>query len=186
MRCSYCNENEAAEIYKRIKNGVETEEHYCLNCYSRLFLTAETEDGDRTACPYCGMTLAEFRAGTLVGCASCYATMYAGIFPALVRMQGEYAHVGKTPPLLAEDEEVLEKNQYASRLEREAYRNAAIKQARFERQCEEMEILSEYLRSQKDYEGADGYEAKLSQMRSKSEVEEEFVWRTRRNLSKRP
>ena len=186
MRCSYCNENEAVEIYKRVKNGVETEEHYCLQCYARLFLSAETEDGDRTVCPYCGMTLSEFRAGSIVGCANCYRTMYAGIFPALVRMQGEYAHVGKMPPLLPEDEDVLEKNQYASRLEREAYRNASMKQARIERQCDEMEILSEYLRKQKDYEGSDGYEAKLAQMRSKSEVEEEFVWRTRRNLSKRP
>lgn len=184
MRCCYCKENEAVETYKSTKDG--TVAHYCMRCYARLFLSAKdvAQTGDGSCCPYCGMTLAEYQARGVVGCASCYSALYAGIFSDLLQMQGERAHVGKTPPLLQNDEQIVEANLYAAEYEKDLYRQAAMKQARRERQCAELEFLSERLRSRKDIEGAEGYEAKLSQLRDGSEVEEEFVWRTRPNLSK--
>ena len=189
MRCLYCNKNEATKTYEQVKKGKRTTEYYCLECYHRLFLCAEdTEAGDAlSACPYCGTALSEYEATKLVGCAYCYRTMGAGLYPSIVKMQGGVSgHRGKMPPLSPEDEDVLDKKEFATEAEFILYRADAAKRVRIERQCGELEILSDYLREKKDYDGADGYEAKLAKMRATSEVEEEFVWRTGRTLSKQP
>ena len=181
MRCFYCNNNEATRTYQQIKNGKNSVEYYCMECYHRLFLSGNEAEGERalSACPYCGTSLAEFKETKLVGCAYCYKTMASGLIPAVMKMQGVSTHRGKMPPLSAEDEEFLERGGFATQTERSAYRADAARRVRFERQCEELEILSDYLREHKDYEGANGYEEKLSQMRAKGDVEEEFVWRKR-------
>ncbi len=181
MRCFYCNKNEATKTYQQVKDGKNTAQYYCLECYHRLFLSATETESERSlsACPYCGTSLAEFKETKLVGCAYCYKMMASGLIPAVIKMQGTSGHRGKMPPLSPDDEELLEKKSFATQTERLEYRTDAAKRARFERQCLEMEILSDYLREQKDYEGANGYEEKLAQMRAKSDVEEEFVWRKR-------
>lgn len=181
MRCFYCNKNEATKTYQQLKNGEKFEQYYCMECYHRLFLSKNDTDGERSlsACPYCGTSLAEFKETKLVGCAYCYKTMAAGLTPAVIKMQGDSTHRGKMPPLTPEDEEFLEGAGFTTQTERTAYRADAARRVRFERQCEELEILSDYLRERKDYDGANGYEEKLAQMRAKGDVEEEFVWRKR-------
>lgn len=188
MRCLYCNKNEATKTYEQVKKDKKKTEYYCLECYHKLFLCSEAEEDGKalSVCPYCGTSLAEYEETKLVGCAYCYRTMQFGLFPSVVKMQGsECGHRGKTPPLSPEDEEFLESKEFATIAELSSYRADAAKRARIDRQCAEMEILSDYLREKKEYDGADGYEEKLQKMRAKSEVEEEFVWRTNRTLSKR-
>ena len=187
MRCLYCNKNEATKTYEQVKKDKKSTEYYCLDCYHRLFLSAEETgvENSLSACPYCGTALSEYETTKLVGCAYCYRTMQTGLTPSIVKMQGGVSgHRGKMPPLSPDDEELLDDKQFATAAELDAFRIDAAKRARVERQCAEMEILSDYLRDKKDYDGADGYEAKLAKMRITSEVEEEFVWRTGRALTK--
>ena len=59
-----------------------------------------------------------------------------------------------------------------------------MQQARYEKQCNELELIINKLKAEGNYADAKGYADKLSVMKSKQAVEEEFVWRTRLNLSK--
>ncbi len=175
MRCCHCGEKEATKIYERTKGKNKKVEYYCMDCYDKLFLRAR-KDGDTslTSCPYCDMTLEEFQAGKLVGCAHCYQAMRAGILPTIVKMQGEQTHSGKTPPVLFEGKTVELKD-----LEPSVYQDT-LKAVRFERQCNELECIIAKLKEENNYEDAKDYADKLSSMRSNSEIEEEFVWRSRR------
>ena len=67
----------------------------------------------------------------------------------------------------------------------DGFRAQAVALARFERQCNELEVIISKLKAENNFEDAKGYADKLSSMRSKSSIEEEFVWRTRPNSSKR-
>ena len=166
MLCCHCQKNQSAKTYERIKNGEKDREYYCLDCYERLFLDVEKAggDGSLSACPYCGTTKAEIEKSKLVGCGYCYATLSNAVLPMIVSMQGAETHQGKQPPLGEEDG-------------CENY-----EQARFQRQCHELETVMGKLIAEKDFQGAKEYEEKLKRMREKSEVEEEFVWR-RQNTS---
>ena len=181
MRCGHCGKNEATRTYEQIKNGKKSVEYYCMSCYDRLFLNAEKAEGEESlsACPYCGMTAEEFRAGKLVGCAYCYRTLKSAVLPVAVKMQGEKTHTGKTPPLPFEEEQGVDEAFHAAR------RAQAVAEARLERQCNELETIIAKLQKENNYQDAKSYADKLSSMRSNSVVEEDFVWRTRRNLSKR-
>lgn len=181
MRCECCEQNEATKTYAKMKNGKRILGYYCMDCFSRLFIdTDETEAGvSLSACPYCGMTLEEVRAGKLVGCAYCYRAMRSGILPMIVDMQGDGAHAGTKPPLSPEEDyETLE-------VFSEEERKEKLRNARVEKQCRELETIIEKLKSERNYEDAKDYAAKLSSMRERSDIEEEFVWRTRRT-SKQP
>ena len=177
MRCGYCGKNEATKTYERIKDARRSVEYYCMDCYHKLFLDTDKAEGETSlsACPYCGMTIEEFRAGKIVGCAYCYRTMRAGILPTIVKMQGELSHTGKTPPL--GDGDMAEEPQGIFHAE-------ATERARYQRQCNDLEIIIAKLKAENNYEDAKGYADKLSSMRSNTAIEEEFVWRTRRSLLK--
>ena len=180
MRCECCEKNEATKTYAKIKNGTKTMGYYCMDCFQRLFISSdETETGaSLSACPYCGMTLDEVRAGKLVGCAYCYRTMRSGVFPLVAKMQGDNAHTGVRPPLSPEqDYDDLENFDEANRKE-------LIRKARFEKQRRELQTIIDKLKAEGNFEDALEYASKLSAMRSKAEIEEEFVWRTR--TSKQP
>ncbi len=153
-----------------------------MRCYARLFLDGGSGDEEhaREICPYCGMSLSEVQAGKLVGCAHCYTTMQAGIFPMVEKMQGDKAHRGKTPPLEREYGDPYDFEDTVG----EEYRAKAMEQARYERQCRELETIIEKLKAEGDFAGAKNYEEKLTAMGNRSAIEEDFVWRTRRSLSK--
>ena len=182
MACGYCGKNQAVRTYEEIKDGKLQREYYCLDCYHRLFLYAEEAEGEvsLSACPYCGMSMAEVKKTQLVGCANCYKMMSGELMPVIVKMQGVKAHRGKTPPL-----EGYEVNaDVGVRFVEDSYHAQAVARARYERHCNELEVIIAKLTAENNYEDAKGYADKLSSMRSKSAIEEEFVWRTRRNLSK--
>lgn len=182
MRCGHCGRNQATKTYEQIKNNKKVVEYYCMDCYERLFLSVE--EGAETVlsvCPYCGTTLEEFRASKLVGCARCYPALKEGIMPMILKMQGERAHTGKTPPL-----DFFETDDYLhAEFADVDFRARAMEKARFERQCNELETIIAKLKAEDNYEDAKGYADKLSLMRSNQAIEEEFVWRTQRNSSKR-
>lgn len=183
MRCGYCNKNEATKTYEQIKNGKKTHEYYCMDCYHRLFLSMD--DGENEAslsvCPYCGMTLEEFQASKIVGCAFCYRMMKNGIYPTVTKMQGDCAHTGKRPMYFKDEKEEEEFDVLPTNLQKEVVQNM-----RWEKQCNELERIIEKLKSEDNFEDAKNYADKLSSMRSKAEIEEEFVWRTRKTASKQP
>lgn len=180
MRCCNCRQNQATKTYEQMKNGKKSVDYYCLDCYHRLFLSAEEAGGETSlsACPYCGQTKAEFRAKKLVGCAYCYRTLSDAVLPTVIKMQGVMAHKGKRPPL---DQDVdgtlhVQKENETGDL---SYRRA-----RFKKQCHELELIIEKLLKEGDVAGAKEYRDKLLRMREKVDVEEDFVWRKRPNLSK--
>ncbi len=169
--CQCCGKNHAARCYEEKKSSER--KFYCLDCYSRLFLDGGNGDS-LTTCPYCGTTFAEVKASKLVGCAHCYQSMWEGIFPLVEKMQGREAHNGKLPPV----DGVyggFDGEDYTPE-----YRAEAMKQARFQRQCRELEIIIEKLKAEEAYEEAKGYADKLSAMKNNAAIEEDFVWRTRR------
>lgn len=180
MRCCHCNQKEATKTYEQFKNGKRETSYFCMDCYDKLFLDENTKtDGDTlSVCPYCGMTLKSFAATKLVGCAHCYGALREGVLPTLLKMQGNRAHVGKTPPL------EYGETQFGGEVYDEELRKETLKNARFERQCHELEVIIAKLKAENNFEDAKGYADKLSVMRSKISIEEEFVWRTRRNSSK--
>lgn len=182
MACGYCGKNQAVKTYEEIKNGKKQVEYYCLDCYHRLFLYTDEGAGELSlsSCPYCGTSLAEVKKNKLVGCAKCYKMMNGGMLPMIKKMQGERTHRGKTPPLDGYDMRA----EGGARLMADDFRKQAVALARFERQCNELEVIIAKLKAENNYEDAKGYADKLSSMRSKSTIEEEFVWRTRPNLSK--
>ncbi len=147
-----------------------------MECYSRLFLEPLAEDGgELSSCPYCGATVEEIARKKLVGCAHCYQTLWAGVFPLVEKMQGTRAHRGKTPPL---DGEYADPYDYENTVGA-AYRAKAVERARYDRQRTELETIIRELKGQGDIEGARCYEEKLTAMKKRLAVEEDFVWRTR-------
>ena len=158
MLCGHCKKNQATKTYEQIKKGKRDVAYYCLECYHKIFLDAESEsDGvSHSACPYCGTTVTDLKRKNLVGCAKCYETMQSCLMPVITKMQGAEIHKGKRP--------------YETEKER-------MERRRFELQ----NIVNKY-QNEKDYESARAYEERLVQL--ENGVEEDYVWRTRPLLSK--
>ena len=93
--CRCCNKNDAPKIHKvKVTVGAKTEErveHYCLECYYRLFISGK----ETLTCPVCGQTAEAFKKSKLVGCAECYKTLYVHVTPVIAKMQGLDGHCGK-------------------------------------------------------------------------------------------
>ncbi len=178
--CQCCKKNHAARSYEPDKRDPSKREFYCLECYDRLFIRAD--GGDRATCPYCGTTLAEVMKSKLVGCAHCYTMMSTGVTPMVQKMQGDRVHNGKTPPL---EGEYGNPQGYMDSVSAE-FREKAVAKARFHRQCHELEIIIEKLKAEGNFEDAKGYGEKLTAMKSRSTIEEDFVWRKRRSSLKQP
>ena len=167
MACKICNRTDALKTYT-LRNGLQGKtEEYCANCYNRLFLDEKKADEETSfsACPYCGTTVAELQKTKMTGCGYCYRMLYDSVLPVIVKMQGKKAHNGKTPPSSFYNNQATEENK----------QNQTAK-ARFERQCYELNIIIRKLQRLGRYEEARGYADKLSIMKSKATIEEEFVW----------
>ena len=182
MLCCKCRKNQAAKTYEQVKNGEKQTEYYCLDCFERNFLYVEEEEGEKllSSCPYCGVSGADILSKKLVGCGYCYRALASTVLPMVVRMQNTTrAHTGKKPPLGEEDLSVADASPPLYE-----YESKRREEARFKRQCHELEEVIGKLLSDGDFEGAKEYEEKLKRMKEKSVVEEEFVWR-QTNLSSR-
>ncbi|MBO4940008.1 MAG: hypothetical protein J6D30_03140 [Clostridia bacterium] len=177
MLCCHCNKNQATETYTRKTGAAHKVEYYCMACYEHLFFVTNEAEGERTlsACPYCGLTVAEFKTRKIVGCAHCYQTLAPLLLPVVVKMQGEDIHKGKRPPMEIVGEETSADDDLDPTT-----------RARINRQCHELTLIIEKLTGEGNYEDAKEYAAKLSRMRTNARVEEDFVWRGSTNGSKKP
>lgn len=174
MSCCNCKKNDATMSYVEIKNGKRTISYYCMLCYQKLFLDekAAQEEGSFTTCPYCETTLEEYRKSKIVGCGYCYRMMEKSLMPSIVKMQGQRkAHCGKTPPL--DMETATDIGQY---FDEDVKKEVKAKQDRLERQCNELTLIIQKLQKEGKLAAAKEYAYKLSTMKSKLEIEEEFVW----------
>ena len=173
--CQHCQKRHAAKTYAEKIENQTVWSYYCLDCYSHIFLDEVGESLSR--CPYCGMTAEEVQKGKLVGCTHCYQSMQATLYPMIYNMQGQKAHRGKQPPL---ESEYGDPYDYEDTVGAE-YRAKAMAQARYERQCRELEIIIAKLTAEERLEDVKGYREKLLAMKNRCAIEEDFVWRTRRN-----
>lgn len=103
MLCCHCKKNQALKTREKAVDGKIRTEYYCLDCYRRLFISADDipeqpgGPGQISVCPYCGTSEEDFRTRGLVGCAQCYVYLARAVIPAVIRMQGDEVHCGKTP-----------------------------------------------------------------------------------------
>ena len=174
MLCYQCKQNESVRKYKQIKNGIAQEHNYCFDCYQKLLLSLQSENSEEnelSACPYCGTTEEEFRKSKLVGCVHCYQTLKS-VSSVITRMQGKKAHQGKYPSIETESLETFQES-----VTFEMATEEQIEKTRLLRQCRELTMIIEKLKSEGEYEKAKGYADKLSLMRSRGGIEADFVWR---------
>ena len=156
MLCGNCKKNQATKTYEQIKKGKKTVDYYCMDCYARLFISADENVGGLTVCPYCGTTAEEVKKRNLVGCANCYKTLKGVLYPIVSKMQGGQIHKGKGPQG-GKDE----------RIARRVYEVKTIADKRF---------------AEDDYDGGRLYLQRLSALEN-GQTEENFVWHSQ-DLSK--
>lgn len=107
MDCTICGSKFAKE-YIRKTEGREVTLTLCEGCYAKLYSKQESEDffaafvgrtGGKQgkSCPVCGLTLADFRATGLLGCADCYNAFREELLPTIRYVQGKLRHEGKAP-----------------------------------------------------------------------------------------
>jgi len=123
MLCEECHEREAAVVVTTVINGESTSRNLCHECVKKYQKGGDVsallaailssmykarEDGDKK-CERCGMTLAEFRKGGMLGCSACYRTFRKELAPMITRIQGRTEHAGKRPRQNAEAQERQQK-----------------------------------------------------------------------------
>lgn len=111
MKCDRCD-NEATVHDTKVRGGQIVSQHLCEKCAAEAGLVSGGVAMPSTAlapkpgvptCPSCGLSLADFRQGGLLGCAVCYTTFEATLTPMIERAhEGATHHVGKTPRNLLE------------------------------------------------------------------------------------
>ncbi len=174
MLCYQCKKNEATKVYEFVKDEKREKRNYCLSCYIRLFVEdkADVAENVTPVCPYCGSTIDEILAEKMVGCAYCYRMLADEMQPIISKMQRSLKpHVGKRPTT-----DVTEQDLEAG--------NDPIVLTRCNRQCYELTLIIQKLTAEGNFDGAKDYADKLSRMRSKTAIEEDFVWRGSREQTK--
>jgi protein arginine kinase activator len=119
MQCDYCD-NPAVVHETTVKNGLTKQTHLCENhardagivlpgqgtpqkieqVLTQIVMSKNTraKRTPRKACESCGMTFADFRKGSMLGCADCYDTFERELSPIIERSQaGGTHHIGKAP-----------------------------------------------------------------------------------------
>lgn len=150
MLCGHCRKNQATKTYEGIKKGKKTIGYFCLECYHRLFIVAESTLVAPDCCPYCGTDVAELKKRNLVGCAKCYEVFAPALNPVIVKMQGGAVHCGKSPQG-GENEKLV-------------------------RRASELKTIVNKLNAERDFKAARAYTERLSALQEGVE-EEDYVWR---------
>jgi len=119
MQCDYCD-NPAVVHETTVKNGLTKQVHLCeahakdagimlpgqgaapkMDQVLTQFVISKSAKAKRTpkkACETCGMTFADFRQGSMLGCPACSAAFEQELTPIIERSQGGGGHhVGKSP-----------------------------------------------------------------------------------------
>ncbi len=124
MLCDICGANEAVVHLTQVVNSEITTSHLCERCAAEKGLdTQEPSENlpladflakmggdqptfppgasrDDLACPFCGLTLKDFKEIGRLGCPQCYSTFDSHLRALLRRIHGGTQHVGKVylPP----------------------------------------------------------------------------------------
>lgn len=118
MLCGICNKNPATVHLTEIANSsVNREVHLCEACARKKGVAYKVQvsiadilgglidpnvgksisEMAELRCPDCGLTYAEFRARTRLGCARDYDIFEKGLIPLIEKIHGNLQHIGKTP-----------------------------------------------------------------------------------------
>ena len=116
MNCESCGRPDAVVQYTEIKSNETTSVHLCQECaaergidaapvppsFALSSLVAQIGQESSTegielegSCPFCGLTLADFRESGRFGCSHCYEAFEKGMRSLLRRIHGSTQHTGK-------------------------------------------------------------------------------------------
>lgn len=101
MLCEKCGKRNATVMYTQIVNGKKSSLNICSQCaageslfdnFGSLLSFGTRHDTERTVCPLCGMTLAEFTHKGRMGCGKCYETFRHQAKTMLQKIHGTSVH----------------------------------------------------------------------------------------------
>ncbi len=111
MICEKCGKRQATVYIKTNVNGIYTEKHLCAECakeyggdfsdlstagfFSSMF--AKPSEKATKRCKNCQTTEREFLKSGYLGCSECYETFSDSVNAVIRKVQGNTAHVGRTP-----------------------------------------------------------------------------------------
>lgn len=119
MKCEECGGNEAVVHLTQVVNNEMTVIHLCEACAAQKGLEASPAPisplsdfiaqmggapprppGSQEACPFCGLTYADFKEVGRLGCPECWTTFQDPLEKLVRRVHGSSHHVGKVylPP----------------------------------------------------------------------------------------
>tara|TARA_B100000959_G_scaffold278097_1_gene335793 strand:+ start:177 stop:668 length:492 start_codon:yes stop_codon:yes gene_type:complete len=115
--CDYCDQ---PAIYHdvRIENGVHTTLNLCQEHATEAGISLGPIDlsivlnvdatfpemQDQTSCPDCGMTIAQYKESSLLGCPTCYKRFEEQLAHVIANVQDNHTqHVGRAPSTASED-----------------------------------------------------------------------------------
>ena len=142
-KCDLC-ENLAVYHDVRIVNNIPNTVHLCKEhaieagldlAHSDFSVVLKIQDKAPTqvkSCSDCGMTIADYKKGTLLGCPECYESFSNELHGVIKRVQNNKTeHIGRCPSLLGEasERELLIRNlkqQLNDAVQSEAYERAAV------------------------------------------------------------
>lgn len=116
MVCDNCHERDAVVNLTTIENNAVRQLHLCEQCAAERgvettvatpkhplgeFLQAMQQQSmpaslDAGKCPFCGLTMKDFRDTGRLGCARCYSTFESSMRELLRRVHGGPRHIGRT------------------------------------------------------------------------------------------
>lgn len=120
MLCNLCGKHNATIDFKGLVNDQAVKLHLCESCAKKKGLvfpfgksifslgdmiaslakaSAQGSHFFGTRCEACGLTYAEFKQTSQLGCSQCVTTFASLIGPLLQRLHGSSQHVGKTQPV---------------------------------------------------------------------------------------
>jgi protein arginine kinase activator len=135
MLCDNCGTNEAVVHLTQVVNSEITTSHLCERCAAEKGLDTQAPSGnlpladflakmggdepfppgaspEDLTCPFCGLTLKDFKELGRLGCPQCYSTFDTHLRALLRRIHGGTQHVGKVylppDPTVSEREKRLE------------------------------------------------------------------------------
>lgn len=140
MICEKCGKRQATVHIKTNVNGIYTEKHLCAECardyedytsmspaglFSSMF--AKPTQGASKRCKNCGMSEREFLKSGYLGCSDCYDTFSDSVDAVVRKVQGNTAHIGRTPTPVSIPKSEIEmlKEELARALKAEDYKLCA-------------------------------------------------------------
>ena len=161
MLCEECGIREAQVTVTTVVNGEKNQLRLCRECVKKyqpggdmsgllaaiLSSMAKAHAANDKVCSHCGMSLAEFRKGGVLGCAGCYEDFREELKPVLTKIQGRSQHAGRRP----RGGEVQE-----ARLSRIRDLRAEMEKAVREERYEDAAVLRDRIRALRDEDAAEG------------------------------